>query len=197
MTKEEREKAIDLLDNLIGMVEDNQDNDYDKALRMGIESLRKEPISDWHDVQSNEMTLEQSRQAVRDLMEKLAECLRKEPCEDVVSRKKVLNTLFYNSDNNCEVVLNKELQDRIKSLPPVKPTQNWIPCSERLPEDGQRVLVTQTFVERNVVYATRFPFDKTKGKYIIAWQPLPKPYKEMESEQLLSYADQDTMQPAT
>lgn len=140
MTKEEREKAIDLLDNLIGMVEDNQDNDYDKALRMGIESLRKEP------------------------------------CEDVVSRKKVLNTLFYNSDNNCEVVLNKELQDRIKSLPPVKPTQNWIPCSERLPEDGQRVLVTQTFVERNVVYATRFPFDKTKGKYIIAWQPLPEPY---------------------
>lgn len=46
MTKEEREKAIDLLDNLIGMVEDNQDNDYDKALKMGIESLRKEPCAD-------------------------------------------------------------------------------------------------------------------------------------------------------
>ena len=46
MTREEREKAIDLLDNLIGMVEDNQDNDYDKALKMGIESLRKEPCAD-------------------------------------------------------------------------------------------------------------------------------------------------------
>lgn len=46
MTKEEREKAIDLLDNLIGMIEDNQKNDYDKALRMGIESLRKEPSTD-------------------------------------------------------------------------------------------------------------------------------------------------------
>lgn len=46
MTKEEREKAIDLLDNLLGMVEDNQDNDYDKALKMGIESLRKEPCAD-------------------------------------------------------------------------------------------------------------------------------------------------------
>ena len=46
MTEEEREKAIDLLDNLIGMIEDNQDNDYDKALKMGIESLRKEPCAD-------------------------------------------------------------------------------------------------------------------------------------------------------
>ena len=55
--------------------------------------------------------------------------LEQEPCEDAISRKKVLNTLFYNSDNNCEVVLNKELQDRIKSLPPVKPTRKkgkWI-----------------------------------------------------------------------
>lgn len=46
MTKEEREKAIDLLDNLIGMIADNQDNDYDKALKMGIESLRREPSTD-------------------------------------------------------------------------------------------------------------------------------------------------------
>ena len=55
--------------------------------------------------------------------------IEQEPCEDAISRKKVLNTLFYNSDNNCEVVLNKELQDRIKSLPPVKPTRKkgkWI-----------------------------------------------------------------------
>lgn len=36
------EQAIDLLDNLIGMVEDNQNNDYDTALHMAIEALRKE-----------------------------------------------------------------------------------------------------------------------------------------------------------
>lgn len=46
MTKEEREKAIDLLDNLLGIVEDNQDKDYDKALKMGIESLQEEPCED-------------------------------------------------------------------------------------------------------------------------------------------------------
>lgn len=32
--------AADLLDNLIGMVEDTQENDYDTALRMGIEALK-------------------------------------------------------------------------------------------------------------------------------------------------------------
>ena len=40
------EKAIELLDNLIGMVEDNQENDYDTALKMGKESLKQEPCED-------------------------------------------------------------------------------------------------------------------------------------------------------
>ncbi len=46
MTREEREKAIDLLDNLIGVIEDNQGNDYDFALKMGIEALKQEPCED-------------------------------------------------------------------------------------------------------------------------------------------------------
>lgn len=36
------EEAIELLDNLIGMLSDNQDNDYDTALKMGINALEKE-----------------------------------------------------------------------------------------------------------------------------------------------------------
>lgn len=51
------------------------------------------------------------------------EALEQEPCEDCVNRQAVLNTLFYKSDNNCEVVLNKELQDRIKALPSITPQQ--------------------------------------------------------------------------
>jgi hypothetical protein len=38
-----REEAIDLLDNLIGMVEDNHSSDYDTALQMGIKALEQEP----------------------------------------------------------------------------------------------------------------------------------------------------------
>ena len=41
MTNEEIEEAIDLLDNLIGMVEDNHKSDYDKAIKMGIEALKR------------------------------------------------------------------------------------------------------------------------------------------------------------
>ena len=36
------EEAIDLLDNLIGMVDDNHDSDYDTALRMAIKALKQE-----------------------------------------------------------------------------------------------------------------------------------------------------------
>ena len=39
MTKEE---AIDLLDNLIGAIEDNHNSDYDTALKMAIKSLKEE-----------------------------------------------------------------------------------------------------------------------------------------------------------
>jgi len=47
--------------------------------------------------------------------------------DDCVSRKAVLNTLFYKSDNNCEVVLGKELRDRIKALPSARKSGlRWI-----------------------------------------------------------------------
>lgn len=46
-----REKAADLLDNLIGTFEDNQNNDYDAALRMGIEALKLQRVrGQWIDM---------------------------------------------------------------------------------------------------------------------------------------------------
>lgn len=46
MTREERKKAIELLDNLRGMVEDNQGNDYDFAIQKAIEAIKQEPCED-------------------------------------------------------------------------------------------------------------------------------------------------------
>ena len=37
-----RTEAADLLDNLIGMVEDNQDSDYDEALKMAVKALKSD-----------------------------------------------------------------------------------------------------------------------------------------------------------
>lgn len=39
----EVKEAVDLLDNLVGMVEDSHGADYDTALRMGIEALTSKP----------------------------------------------------------------------------------------------------------------------------------------------------------
>lgn len=112
-----------------------------------------------------------------------------QPCEDCVSRKAVLNTLFYKSDNNCEVVLNKELQDRVKALPSVTPTQKWIPCSDRLPEEKVEVLVTTEW--GSITIAERYSANdyfindgaaNANEDEITAWMPLPKTYEE-ESEE--------------
>ena len=36
----DKQTAIDLLDNLLGMVEDNHESDYDTAIKMGIDALQ-------------------------------------------------------------------------------------------------------------------------------------------------------------
>ena len=40
-----KETAAELLDNLVGMVSDTQDNNYDLALKMGIEALRADAVT--------------------------------------------------------------------------------------------------------------------------------------------------------
>ena len=42
--KMKKEEVIDLLDNLIGMIDDSHGNDYDTALKIAIKSLSQEPI---------------------------------------------------------------------------------------------------------------------------------------------------------
>lgn len=52
------------------------------ALDMAIKALEQQSCEDWYDVPSDEMTLEQARQAVNDLRKKVAEYLEKEPSFD-------------------------------------------------------------------------------------------------------------------
>lgn len=46
-------EAINLLDNLKGMIDDNQGNDYDQAFRMAIKALEKAEKYRWHDLGKN------------------------------------------------------------------------------------------------------------------------------------------------
>ena len=68
----------------------------------------------------------------------------------------------------------------------------WIPCSERLPEDGQTVLIQ--YVSRNdkeditiavgwMGYGSLCSWDDRVSCMddYVAWMPLPEPYKEEEA----------------
>lgn len=59
-----------------------------------------------------------------------------------------------------------------------QPEQQWIPCSERLPEDGDTVLVQ--FDDGDMEILT-FP-NIYKRLNRVAWLPLPEPYKERREE---------------
>lgn len=95
-----------------------------------IKALEQEPCEDWYDVPSNEMTLEQARQAVKDLRKKLAEYLEQQPCEDAVSRQAVdelSKELVHTTRDKADFLCN--FWEGLQKLPPVTPKEkigHWI-----------------------------------------------------------------------
>ena len=92
-----------------------------------------EPCDDWYDVPSDEMTLEQARQAVKDLRKKLAEYLDQDPCENAVSRKAAIDIieswLSCDDYNEAERHIMRAMQSVLYDLPPVTPKEKigkWI-----------------------------------------------------------------------
>lgn len=67
--------------------------------------------------------------------------------------------------------------------------QGWIPCSERLPEEGETVLATFQFQDgRGCMTSERITLNGGEiwsaayGKKPLAWMPLPKPWKGADDE---------------
>lgn len=67
----------------------------------------------------------------------------------------------------------------------------WIPVSERLPEESGLYLVTLEYKEHGKGVTTLWYHGKQYGEFgwdlhvadvVIAWQPLPEPYKEAEDD---------------
>ena len=79
-------------------------------------------------------------------------------------------------NNGWLVNHDKELREKWK-----RPQGEWIPVSERLPEKGnQSYLVTVDYGEGIICSCQRFFFNDEIGwndDCVIAWQPLPEPYK--------------------
>ena len=113
---------------------------------------------------------------------------------DCISRQAAIDALHMHLMYRMGTDSNKKrLDDWINSLPSAQPEQRWIPCSERLPEDGRQVLVYARSVhyalakydemrEADGTYKKQWvTFDAWKPFYtikeVIAWMPLPEPYK--------------------
>lgn len=124
------------------------------------------------------------------------------PTKILDNEHKVLNEVLRLIDNAPTVevgyLTNCANCERVEKIRAKKP-QGWISVSERLPEDMQRVLIWFEYYrygDFNCMYQTYGFGYVCDGKWspfingetgwqdyrIIAWQPLPEPYKEGDAE---------------
>lgn len=123
------------------------------------------------------------------------EALEQEPCEDAISRQAVLDGLASIAKAKVKSDAQKSLMGRVmfftEHLPSVKPQEpKWIPVSERLPIAGEYVgdvakyyLVQNEYGDMLVARYTHSEYweqiyqMKPIADEIVAWMPLPEPYK--------------------
>lgn len=77
---------------------------------------------------------------------------------------------------------HRQLADWLEELKSLREKSKWIPCSERLPENAMNVIaqfsdgtVTELRYAGNGIFEGIYEYST---RVIIAWMPLPEPYKE-------------------
>ena len=89
----------------------------------------------------------------------------------------------------------REAYGIVKNVPFVDSSQEWIPCSERLPDNDELMLVNYIDPRpeamdiwigwhemENVWYIDGELHSNELGNEVIAWMPLPKPWKGVDNE---------------
>lgn len=123
-----------------------------------------------------------------EVVEECIKALEQQPSDDCVSRQAMIDSIDSIREHHGGML---DVRLVATQMPPVTPTQRWIPVSERLPEDRNIVLVTAYWHENyQVMMASYFgeglwwcvPFnncgDHMQKLNPKAWKPLPKPYEE-------------------
>jgi len=115
--------------------------------------------------------------------------------EKAILRLTIIKDLFddLSVNSNCvSVLLNREdelaLKTAIETLKEQRPHGEWIPCSERVPKESGYYLVQTDGSHNNVIDIAEFGrlwskkcedfgWGWNKASRVIAWMPLPEPYK--------------------
>lgn len=127
-------------------------NPYDEALEMAINTLTK---LDTFDIDDEMIT---KRQAI-DALDKRFDNIPMEQTAEIL-------------------MLRKDLRE----MPAVQNGQNWIPVSERLPEEDGFYLVTVNYGGAACVHESYFMQCNSRGVHwdysdVTAWMPMPEHYK--------------------
>ena len=174
----DKKTAIDLLDNLLGMVEDNHESDYDTAIKMGIDALSNAPNA----LSTLDCVDRQAALEAMDTWDKFG-C---DPDGKLVK---------YDDDKHyIPYVDYEDMVHAIKHLPSVQP-QRWIPVTEALPEKPFGCLVTvmdtepMTMEEFENILPYFVGYDGEQWNdwegyqcpfEVLAWMPLPEPWRGKE-----------------
>ena len=100
---------------------------------------------------------------------------------DLINRQDAIDALREQFKRNTPIAIRAKLT--VEGVPSAQPEPQWIPCSERLPEEDQICIVTDD--TQRCAYEYGFhndTYDEVNGwtylgHKIIAWMPLPEPYK--------------------
>lgn len=100
---------------------------------------------------------------------------------------------FHDKEEKGVVKGLKLALEKINSQPQA---DQWIPCSERLPVDGQNVLcfrilyrvnMQEVYTYHDHYWEDSYGYDHlAEDEGIIAWMPLPKPYKCDDYEKFMT-----------
>ena len=186
------EEAINTLNSLKDYYNDKNEDSYvgfddndNEALDLAIKALEQQPNRCDSCVHSEEQDGSNCYECVKGMADNFetrstdADCISREAIEKL--KKYCLsydtNTTIPKSDLFVKV-------NEIVDLPSVTPQQTrWIPVSERLPEHKGDYLVTFKLLFTypvEVCYFDGQAWDKGQYDAVLAWMPLPKPYKESE-----------------
>ena len=107
---------------------------------------------------------------------------------EVLSHVDFDSTIQNSLDNFLKAVTNEAIE--IVKQEAEQHNNGWIPCSERLPEDGETYLVTNAesfgqchtykgwYDGKHKIWHMEENFERKMN--VVAWQPLPLPFRDKE-----------------